>query len=44
MPHVIDLDVGFILSDTVDDSIPPDSVGPITIELTDKFGADRRLR
>jgi hypothetical protein len=44
MPHVIDLDVRFILIDTVDDSITPDSVGQIAIELTGKFGADRRFR
>jgi hypothetical protein len=44
MPHVIDLDVRFILIDMVDDSITPDSVGQIAIELTGKFGADRRFR
>ena len=30
--------------DTVDDSITPNSVGQIAIELTGKFGADRRFR
>jgi hypothetical protein len=44
MSHVIDLEARFILIDTVDDSITPDSVGQITIELTGKFGADRGFR